>query len=514
MELTLKEVKKVTEGEELQEMKKEWLVKKLAENSEKYHIAEACKSFKAFRKYFLGQPFEDAPLHQELMEDVERFSRMVRATPRGFAKTTICARDYILYLALTGKVKDILYVSDTASLAIETLDRVKKELALNSKIVEVFGVQDQTSEKWQQEYAVLSNGVKIRSRGKGYQIRGFHPLVVILDDLENDESVRSESQRAFLEDWFFKALLGAVDEKAQVICLGTIISPLCLLQKIIERVERRELPWSAKVYKARIPEPGQPTLWPARWSREQLIRRKTELGEAGYASEYLNEPISVKDPIIQKSWIQYEECPRYPEGHQKSGQFIPLFYYTAWDPAISKADKADETAKVTVGVVSEGLHQGEIHVMEAAKKKVSMLETVEWALKSFDRWSDRLIGVETVAYQKALKETLLLEGRKRGRYLPVVELKADKDKVRRLKEVSPLIESGQVKFHRGQDTLIQQLVTVSESGTSGDDDLVDALVYALRLVKERPSVTMLNVPRAEVPVYQPAMTPIGVVSAY
>ena len=471
---------------------------------EQLHAVLARDKFPLFRKRYLPQAFPDGPFHSQMMKDLEESNRLCQAAPRYFAKTVIGARDWTIYVALTGKRKNIMILSATGALAVDILRQIKHELEYNQKLIQDYGKQD--TEKWTEDHIILANGVSIRAKGIGYQVRGFHPDLFICDDLENDENIRSVDQREKLRDWFLKVVLGTVDDTAQLVVQGTVLHPTSLLAELLADPTRTA--WCRRKYAALV---NGESIWPSRWPVETLERKRQEIGSLAFLSEYMNDPLSVKDAVIPQDWIQYaEDFPRY-EDELRQGRYVPVHYYTAVDPAISEKDSADQTAIVTVGVVSDGPRQGEVHVANVTAGRWSLYQTIEHILKIYDRFKPRMVGVETTAFQKALKDTVLVEGRRRGVYLPVIELKADKDKIRRLMEVSPMIEHGQVKFRRHHVELIEQLVTMSPVVKDGHDDLVDALVYALSMVQKKPLVSQPNLPPPTLPSYQPARVSEGMI---
>jgi predicted phage terminase large subunit-like protein len=93
-----------------------------------------------------------------------------------------------------------------------------------------------------------------------------------------------------------------------------------------------------------------------------------------------------------------------------------------------------------------------------------------------------MFGIETVAYQKALKQELDRIGAQNGIYVPTTELVPDKDKVRRFMAVLPYIENGTVEF---ANTLPQEFFDELLAFPNGtNDDQVDALVNAVTLAIE------------------------------
>ena len=146
-------------------------------------------------------------------------TRSLFIAPRGFAKSTLCSRFFPLWLACYAKKKDIFLISATVALAKENLRTIRNELEGNEKLVEDFG--DLHSDKWTEEHLVLSNGVILRGKGQGFQIRGFRPDMIICDDLEDDSVIYSKEQRDKLENWFFRTLLPTLKPDQNLVYIGT-----------------------------------------------------------------------------------------------------------------------------------------------------------------------------------------------------------------------------------------------------------------------------------------------------
>lgn len=388
--------------------------------------------------------------------------RVAIAAPRSFAKSTIFSVIYPLWAILFEKKKNIILVSATGSLAEVMLRRIKKELEENEKIIEDFGNVQST--KWTESNIILKNGAELQAKGAGYQIRGFRPDAIICDDLENDEAVRSAEQREKLEDWFWSSLVNTLEPEQQLLIVGTLLHSQSFLKKLIETPPRR---WQVRLFKA-IKEDGTP-LWEEKWPLEALEERRQEIGEKRFQKEFMNNPLANADTVFKPEWIDPYIVRTYPDVKE-------MDIYTAIDPAISKKDLADYTAIITVGLDRK---TKEIYVLEVKAGKWSVYETVDEIQKTFEKWNPRSMVVEEVQYQAALRQVVIKETREKGLYLPIRQIKADGDKIRRASNVSHLLEQGLVHLLVHQDALREQLINFPEAD---HDDLVDALVYALTIL--------------------------------
>lgn len=139
------------------------------------------------------------------------------------------------------------------------------------------------------------------------------------------------------------------------------------------------------------------------------------------------------------------------------------------DPAISEKDSADETSITVLGIDRNNI----IHELETIHGNWGFNEQIRQIDACHKRHKPDLMGVETVAYQLALFQVLKEKG------YAIIELKADRDKMRRLISVSHYFTRQHVRInhHKTQQQLI-------EFPKGDHDDLVDSLVYGIHMVKD------------------------------
>ena len=158
--------------------------------------SDLCTFAKMFFPHLME--YDTAEFQEEIYTLLQGKDRIAIAAPRGFTKSTICNVIYPCWLSLLMVKKDICIISASETLAVEFLRKIRVELTTNRMILDLFG--DVQSEKWTENHIVLKNGVNLRAKGAGGQIRGFRPDAIILDDIETDESVESEEQRKKLKE--------------------------------------------------------------------------------------------------------------------------------------------------------------------------------------------------------------------------------------------------------------------------------------------------------------------------
>lgn len=403
-------------------------------------------------------------------------NRLLFIAPRGFAKSTICSRFFPLWLALYGKKTDILLISSTVALAKDNLRIIKDQIASNDKLIEDFG--DMKSDKWTEEEIILTNGVRIRAKGRGFQIRGLRPDIIICDDLEDDDIVASKEQREKLETWFLRTLLPTLKPDQHLVYIGTKLHQFALISKLQEKKE-----FKSYHYKAIVQVNGEEaSIWEDMWPITRLKELREEIGVYAFESEYQNNPLSLKEQPIK---------PHHINDVRSRGQIVEAVM--SIDPAISERENADYSAIQIMGKTEDGEFRELLTVKGRWGIEEQVDKVIDLYVKYNKKWNILRILLEEVAYQKVLRPLLIAKSRTQGVYLPIstAELgmghnKRPKDKRTRLMQVVHLFEARLVEI-TNPDTKIELL-----SFPFGDyDDTVDVTVYNLYwLIHNRPGKYM------------------------
>ena len=194
--------------------------------------------------------------------------REVHEAPRGEAKSTyetqlgslwsICRASYIIKQILRGELPKksrkhlIAIIMNTEEQAAEMLESIKAELDTNPRLAMDFPEATGRGKTWQITQAITRNNIKIRIGGTNKKIRGMkhgahRPDLVFLDDLENDENVRSPEQRSKIAKLVTAGIVGlaAPSGGMDIFWVGTSLH----YDAAINRVSK--LPgWRRRVFKA------------------------------------------------------------------------------------------------------------------------------------------------------------------------------------------------------------------------------------------------------------------------
>ena len=425
------------------------------------------------RPYF---PLETPPFHKEILDLIsDKNNRRIGViAPRGHAKSTTVDMTYPLWAGCFEQEEFIVIISDTYTQAAEFINALKDEFENNPKIKWLFG--NMKGDDWQDGEIVLSNGIKYAAKGSGMKIRGIRhrhtrPTLMIFDDIENDENIKSAEQRQKLYHWFTKVAIPALARGGRAVVIGSILHFDSLVNKVMKQQDVFKS-WQTRVFYAiTTDEDGaEHALWPEHRSLEKLKSMRDNpndqefVGSIAFAQEYQHKPFSEEDAIVKPDWIKECEPSQAPDEYSRQARVLTI------DPAASERQTADPTAMIVADLGADG----NVYVRAIRNQRTSPSITAETIQNLYETYQPQVVGIEQGALGLVFRD--LLAG------LPVIGLKPDKDKVRRLLAVSRFFEAGKVFLVRdiqnGQ-ALREQLIEFPK-GTH--DDMVDAIVYAIRML--------------------------------
>jgi hypothetical protein len=160
--------------------------------------------------------------------------------PRGFSKTTLF-NALVLLMILYREERYIVYLSETATHAEMQLQNVKRELEQNETILALYGQlapERNDPQKWTGNLIETLNGVTVQAAGRGGQIRGKNvggrrPGVILIDDVEDTESVATPEQREKTFKWLMKDVRPALPRRSgNIYILGTLLHSESMMMRV------------------------------------------------------------------------------------------------------------------------------------------------------------------------------------------------------------------------------------------------------------------------------------------
>lgn len=389
---------------------------------------------------YLSDHFSSDPaeFHWELAELAAEHDFLAVAAPRGHAKTTVLALAEPLFSAATRREPFTLIVSDTATQAEQRTSDLYAELLENDQLVRAYphlalperkDYESKRVKRSTRDFITLG-GIRFTSAGAGQSLRGIkdrhqRPSRIIVDDLENDENVRTPEQREKLWDWFTKSLLNLPGaEGARITIIGTILHERSLLARLLSPEQASV--WTQRRYRAL--SDGRP-LWPGHWTLEKLEAARTRIGSRAFSTEFLNDPVDDSVTLWKEAWLDRNRVTTAP----------PLKRIAvAIDPsATSGGDEA--------GIIAGGIDaNGHGYTLEDNTIKGSPATWARVALDAYHRLQADYIIAEKNNGGEMIEQTIRSVLRP-GETMPRVELVwASRGKATRADPIAALDESGKL----------------------------------------------------------------------
>ena len=400
--------------------------------------------------------------------------------PRGHLKSTLITIGYSVFRILQNPNIRILIRNATWQMAVDFLAEIKKHLTTNETILRLYGDVTQGKIEWSQDRITLARtdtnikGPTVWATGIESNLVGAHPDLIIDDDLVNRENVSTQEQieKVILR---YKDTVDLLEPGGQYLIIGTRWSESDLYSWILDSENNVRQHYEVMIKQAYqgdlVSGEGFVPLWPSKFSQDELKKRLNEKGWYEFSSQYLNNPVPDEAADFKREWFQYYDIEDI-RGKEMTKAILV-------DPAISTAKEADFTAMVV-----EGLDVwGNFFDLDLDQGHYSPNQVINKIFDLYEMWHPNFIGIEMVAYQKALAYMIREEMNRRGRFLPIYELKAnDRTKDQRIRGLQPLYENKKM-FHRKILRWNPYLENQLRSFPRGrHDDLLDAKAYALDLL--------------------------------
>lgn len=473
------------------------------------------KSFREFCFAYLRHhfPLDPSQMHEDLFVDLQEAidngekDYLVRAAPRGNAKSTIVSLALVIWCAVYKKKHYILTLSDTSDQAEDFLQNVKNEFEENELLIEDFGELEGLV--WTNSNLILANDVRIQALGSGKRVRGrkyrqYRPDLIICDDLENDENIQSPDQRKKLASWYFKALSKAASDTADIIFIGTIIHYDSLLSNLLKNPVYSSKKYQAIIHWSESPlwdeweriitdleNPnrvadakaffeghklemitGTQVLWPQKEDYYNLMIQRIVDGPAAFSSEKQNEPLSDDERRFHPDWIRYYDDLEI-EGKE-------LFVVGFVDPSLGK-NGGDYSSICTIGEDSNHI----IYILDCdiAKRHPDIIIGDVYNKQLIYHY--KIFGVEVNQFQEYFKDSMAEKVADKGVELPLKGIRQHSDKTLRIQSLQPDVKNGRVRFKRDQQKLVEQLINFPNAD---HDDGPDSLEGAIGLLGKRSAI--------------------------
>ena len=395
--------------------------------------------------------------------------------PRGSFKSSIGSNTLVLWLLWHNPNLRVMIDSETLSNSKLYLAGIK-DMMENHKLLKIICTDEKgvyalepnrkTSGGFTEDQMILLNRTSLGQKepsifcaGVDNARTGLHPDIIIMDDLVSERNVGTNVQLSKVKD-HYKFSISLLEPGGLHLIIGTRYHMADLYGDLIDNKSFDTL------IRPAVDENGK-LYFPQRLDKERLDTLRIAQGSAIFNCQYMLNPIDDSLATFRRETIQYyKELPEF------------VVKYITVDLAISQKETADYTVVMCCGLTKDK----KLYVLEYDRGHYLPEQTKNAIFAMYERHDDlcKAVGIETVFFQKTMIYTLKEEMRKRCMYMPLKELKADKDKLRRIRALQPLFENRDVYIRRDMHELEIEL---AEFPKSSRDDLLDAMAYVLQLMR-------------------------------
>lgn len=393
-----------------------------------------------FPNYYTSEPAEfHIKATKRVLANAEWYE--VRSWARELSKSGRTMME-VLYLAMTGKKKNILLISNSADNAERLLLPYKGILERNNRIIADYGIQKRVG-SWESSEFKTRKGVSFRAIGAGQSPRGTRndasrPDVILIDDIDTDEFCRNAELVKERVKWIEQALIPtrSISNGLLLIACGNIIAKYCCITEMGKKADK----WDV----VNIRDKNGNSTWPQKNSEVNIKRVETSISYESFQKEYCNNPMDGGDTFKD---ILFEKCPQL-----RHCDTVVIYA----DPAPSNSDKTNASSKAIVIVAQKGLY---FYLYKVWVDQMSNAQFCEYLFEAHDICKRAgvdpiYIWIENNSLQNPFYEQVILPhiyriGNERNSFLPIrPDDRKKPEKYARIEgTLEPLVRLGHLIFN-------------------------------------------------------------------
>lgn len=297
-----------------------------------------------FTIYYTSEPAEfHLKSTKKVMNNAEYY--LVRSWARELSKSGRTMME-VLKLALTGKKKNVLLVSNSYENAERLLMPYMIELERNNRIINDYGSQKNIG-SWTTGEFTTRQGVSFRAIGAGQSPRGTRnkaarPDVILIDDIDTDDDCRNAEIIEKRVKWIEQALIPtrSLSNPLLIIACGNIIADYCCITEMGAKADKWEV--------VNVRDENGKSTWPQKNTEENIDRVLSTISYESMQKEYFNNPMDggkVFKDLIDKDPFTLKHC-----------DYVVIYA----DPATSNSESKKSSSKA-VGIIANKGMEYNIH---------------------------------------------------------------------------------------------------------------------------------------------------------
>lgn len=445
----------------------------------------------ALLKLLIEPGYEKAFLHRyfgpggsgRLNNDLEDFHLRLIATalyePRGMVlypaahgKTTLIGS----LLPILEMIRDpdirIVGVFKNETEALGVIATVKAELSENDLLIEDYGpfVPDDNDPRrpWKADWISVRQRQRIAKEpsyavfGSGAKnVLGHRTDWIICDDVVTEKNSSTPDQREHMLTWYKEAVETSPEKKiageiaGRITTVGTMFHPKDLYDSIRRKVDRNGAArYVMQREDAIADEETQRTLWPARYTWDDLMDMRADMGTLSFNRRMRNRPVDESMQPFREVYITGNES--YP-GCFDPDRVMGVYegdwrIFQSLDPAVGASKNAKFVGHVVFGIPPETPEQRVL--IEVSRLQLTVPQQKDLIIDTALRYPNMVMSViETNGYQKGLEQIINDDLAERGltlRIEPHITSGQNKlDPEIGLMGLAPMLENGRIRFPMG-----------------------------------------------------------------
>lgn len=432
------------------------------------------------------------PHQQDWIDNLK--PKTIILSPRDHGKTHTFARVFAEHYTLYNNDVRLLLFGKSHRQSMKSLGLINNDLKKNHKILKDFGFELADLHKkdnmlWYNRQKGMFRDATIEAAGLYGAVTGSHYEYILIDDLIDDENTRTAYMMEQVSNWFKGTVSPLLEPNGTMIVIGTrkhyndlyselVANPLWYVKKdkaIIKMPDNYEFVYDEKGNILDIVVEGDSkVLWESKWTIEDLLLKREEIGTIFFNREYQNDPSGLHGLVLDREWLKfYDFDDIYNASTGK--YFTDLEIYQAWDLAIAETEGSDYTVCVTFGVTRDN----KMYVLDIFRDRISFPKQVDKVIELASDWKPIQIGIESNTYQLALSQQV-----KDISFLPIKEIYNMGNKERRIIKNSVYYEGGRVLLPDDLKVVDDFIAEYVQFPRGGHDDMLDAMCTGFEMVKE------------------------------
>lgn len=224
------------------------------------------------------------------------------------------------------------------------------------------------------------------------------------------------------------------------------------------------------------------SFWESKFPVDMLLKEQLA-NPAVFAAQRQQEPVLYNGNMFKAEWFKFFH---YVPGTQYREVFM------ASDTAFRSSETADNTA---IGLWGRTMDTNRLHLIDLLYGKIASEELVRKFMTFYRTWNGRVGNhqrITSVWIEDAASGMRLIEDLKRVGGIPVRRFKPRgfRDKMMRILDMKPMIESGNILFpenasHRVSQAVMKELLLLTEDGKAKHDDIADMIAQATEVAYNR-----------------------------